>query len=236
MLNDSQNSKAKPVILIKPIGLIADHIGKHMNKENGTLPSDNQSNTDADIAINAIHNSIAADSEIRDKRLRARIKLLGNILGKVIKSQVGKSAYDAVEKLRTGYLQLEQAENPALQAELTEFIESLSAKELAPIIRAFNLYFSLVNLAEEEHQYHERQSQLKSDGPFWTGSVLNTLGEFKTQGLDAEQVQKLLNNLHYIPVFTAHPTESKRRAVMDNLRRIFLNIGALNEADTYNNK
>jgi phosphoenolpyruvate carboxylase len=236
LLNDSQNSKAKPVILIKPIGLIADHIGKHMNKENGTLPSDNQSNTDADIAINAIHNSIAADSEIRDKRLRARIKLLGNILGKVIKSQVGKSAYDAVEKLRTGYLQLEQAENPALQAELTEFIESLSAKELAPIIRAFNLYFSLVNLAEEEHQYHERQSQLKSDGPFWTGSALNTLGEFKTQGLDAEQVQKLLNNLHYIPVFTAHPTESKRRAVMDNLRRIFLNIGALNEADTYNNK
>ncbi len=175
-------------------------------------------------------------TECRDKQLRARVKLLGNLLGKVIESQAGKKTYDAVEKLRTGYLQLQKEDNPALQAELTEFIESQSAEELAPIIRAFNLYFSLVNLAEEEHQYHERQSQLKSDGPLWTGSVLNTIGEFKEQGLSASQVQTLLNKLHYIPVFTAHPTESKRRSVMDNLRRIFLDISALNEADTYNNE
>ncbi len=175
-------------------------------------------------------------AERRDKQLRARVKLLGNLLGKVIESQAGKETYDAVEKLRTGYLQLQKEENPALRAELTEFIEAQSAEELAPIIRAFNLYFSLVNLAEEEHQYHERQSQLKSDGPLWTGSVLNTVGEFKKQGLDATQVQDLLNKLHYIPVFTAHPTESKRRSVMDNLRRIFLDISALNEADTYNNE
>ncbi|VAW48485.1 Phosphoenolpyruvate carboxylase [hydrothermal vent metagenome] len=174
-------------------------------------------------------------AERRDKQLRARVKLLGNLLGKVIESQAGKKTYDAVEKLRTGYLQLQRGENTALHAELSKFIEAQSAEELAPIIRAFNLYFSLVNLAEEEHQYHERQSQLKSDGPLWTGSVLNTVGEFKAQGLDASQVQNLLNKLHYIPVFTAHPTESKRRSIMDNLRRIFLDISALNEADTYNN-
>ncbi len=179
--------------------------------------------------------SAVSNAETRDKQLRKRVKLLGKILGKVIESQAGMPTYEAVEKLRKGYLQLQKQQNPPLQAELTAFIESLSATELAPIIRAFNLYFSLVNLAEEEHQYHERQSQLQSDGPLWTGSVLNTIGEFKQQGLDAKQVQTLLNNLNYIPVFTAHPTESKRRAVMDNLRRIFLNIGALNEADTYNN-
>ncbi len=175
-------------------------------------------------------------AEIRDKQLRARVKLLGNVLGKVIESQEGTATYNAVEKLRKGYLKLQQEENPELQAELTGFIEAQSAEELSPIIRAFNLYFSLVNLAEEEHQYHERQSQLKSDGPLWTGSVLNTIGEFKEQGMDAQQVQTLLNKLHYIPVFTAHPTESKRRSVMDNLRRIFLDIGALNEADSYNNE
>ncbi len=175
-------------------------------------------------------------AEIRDKQLRARVKLLGNVLGKVIESQEGTATYNAVEKLRKGYLKLQQEENPELQAELTEFIEAQSAEELSPIIRAFNLYFSLVNLAEEEHQYHERQGQLKSDGPLWTGSVLNTIGEFKEQGMDAQQVQTLLNKLHYIPVFTAHPTESKRRSVMDNLRRIFLDIGALNEADSYNNE
>ena len=177
-----QKKSAKIVNLNKPIGLIAGHTGIRMNKENGALPpttvNDNHSYKDADkvAAMSAVKTTIAVGAEVRDKQLRARIKLLGNILGKVIKSQVGKTAYDAVEKLRTGYLQLQQEENPTLQSELTAFIESQSAKELAPIIRAFNLYFSLVNLAEEEHQYHERQSQLKSDGPFWTGAVLNVNG------------------------------------------------------------
>lgn len=175
-------------------------------------------------------------ADIRDKQLRARVKLLGNILGKVITTQEGQETYDSVEKLRQGYIQLQENDDPQLRQELKAFIESRTADELNQIIRAFNLYFSLVNLAEEEHQYHERQSQLKQDGPLWTGSVLNTISEFKEQGMDAQQVQDLLNDLNYIPVFTAHPTESKRRSVMDNLRRIFLDIGTLNEADAYNNE
>ncbi len=175
-------------------------------------------------------------AENRDKQLRARVKLLGNILGKVITKQVGEETFNAVEKLRKGYIELQTNDNPELRSELKSFIESRDPDQLNLIIRAFNLYFSLVNLAEEEHQYHERQSQLISDGPFWTGSVLNTVGEFKEQGLDANQVQELLNKLNYIPVFTAHPTESKRRSVMDNLRRLFLDISKLNEADAYNNE
>jgi phosphoenolpyruvate carboxylase len=173
--------------------------------------------------------------ENRDKQLRARVKLLGNTLGRVIETQVGKDTFNAVEKLRKGYIQLQKQDDPTLRKELKSFIEAQSPEQLNMIIRAFNLYFSLVNLAEEEHQYYERQSQLKSDGPLWPGSVLNTIGEFKEQGLNAEQVQTLLNKINYIPVFTAHPTESKRRSVMDNLRRVFLDIGALNEAEALNN-
>ena len=173
--------------------------------------------------------------EKRDKKLRSRVKLLGNILGEVIESQAGKEIYDGVEKLRKGYIKLRKEEDPQLRQELLQYIESLDADELTLIIRAFNLYFSLVNLAEEEHQHHERQSQLRSDGPLWTGSVLETIKEFKKEGLSAEQVGTLLQKLNYIPVFTAHPTESKRRAVMENLRRIFLTLDELNEAEAYNN-
>ncbi len=174
-------------------------------------------------------------AEKRDKQLRARVKLLGGLLGGIIETQVGKPVLDGVEKLRKGYIQLHEKEDPQLRAELTEFIEAQSADDLILIIRAFNIYFSLVNLAEEEHQFHERQSQLKSDGPLWEGSVLKTIEEFKNQGLSADQVQTLLNKLDYIPVFTAHPTESKRRAVMENLRKIFLTLGELDEAEAYNN-
>ncbi|NCN43307.1 MAG: phosphoenolpyruvate carboxylase [Piscirickettsiaceae bacterium CG_4_9_14_3_um_filter_43_564] len=174
-------------------------------------------------------------TEHRDKQLRSRVKLLGSLLGEVIETQVGKTTLDAIEKLRKGYIRLHDKEDPQLRTELKAFIEAQTPENLILIIRAFNLYFSLVNLAEEEHQFHERQSQLKSDGPLWMGSVLNTIGEFKQDGLTADEVETLINKLCYIPVFTAHPTESKRRAVMENLRRIFLTLGELNEAEAYNN-
>lgn len=174
-------------------------------------------------------------TKLRDKQLRSRVKLLGSLLGEVIETQVGKTTLDAIEKLRKGYIRLHEQEDPQLRKELKAFIEDQNPENLILIIRAFNLYFSLVNLAEEEHQFHERQSQLKSDGPLWMGSVLNTIGEFKQEGLSAEEVEHLINKLCFIPVFTAHPTESKRRAVMENLRRIFLTLGELNEAEAYNN-
>jgi phosphoenolpyruvate carboxylase len=174
-------------------------------------------------------------AEQRDQTLRSRVKLLGTLLGEVIEAQAGKPALDAIEKLRKGYIQLHEQEDESLRKELQDFIDAQNPAQLSLIIRAFNLYFSLVNLAEEEHQYHERQSQLRTDGPKWMGSVLNTIGEFKKEGLSAKEVATIINKLEYIPVFTAHPTESKRRAVMDNLRQIFLTLDEYNEAETYQN-
>ena len=176
-----------------------------------------------------------ASAEQRDKKLRSRVKLLGTLLGEVIQSQVGQETFDAIEKLRQGYIQLHEQEDPTLRKELQTFIEKQPPAELSLIIKAFNLYFSLVNLAEEEHQFHDRQSQLRTDGPKWMGSVLNTIGEFKKEGLSAEEVEKIIHDLEYIPVFTAHPTESKRRAVMDNLRQIFITLDEYNEAEAYKN-
>jgi len=176
-----------------------------------------------------------ASAEHRDKQLRSRVKLLGTLLGEVIKTQVGQTTFDAIETLRQGYIQLHEKEDAGLRKELQSFIDEQSPEQLSLIIKAFNLYFSLVNLAEEEHQFHERQSQLRTDGPKWMGSVLNTIGEFKKEGWSASEVEKIIHNLEYIPVFTAHPTESKRRAVMDNLRQIFLTLDEYNEAEAYKN-
>ncbi len=179
--------------------------------------------------------NLSAQTESHDKQLRARVKLLGQLLGEVIESQVGRATLDAVEKLRRGYIQLRKQDDPELRQSLIRFIEQQTPDNLILIIRAFNIYFSLANLAEEEHQYHDRQSQLKSDGPLWMGSMLQTIGEFKAAGLSSDDVSKLLSRIKYIPVFTAHPTESKRRAVMENLRRIFVTLDGLNEAETHNN-
>ena len=164
-----------------------------------------------------------------DKKLRARVKLFGNLLGNVIKNLAGAHVYDAVEKLRKGYISLRKADNPKKRAQLMAFIETLDADTLTQVVRAFSLYFSLINIAEEDYQHLHRREQVFNGKSLWQGSFDNTLEQFRLDGIDASQVQDLLDELAYIPVFTAHPTESKRRSVMNALRRIFLLNDKLND-------
>lgn len=164
-----------------------------------------------------------------DKELRSRVKLLGNLLGNIILNLAGVQVYDAVEKLRTGYIALRQEDNPRQRAQLMKLIESLDVDTLTQVIRAFSIYFSLVNIAEEDFQHQERYRTIRNNKPLWTGSFDATLNKFKQQGMGAIQVQSLLHQLAYMPVFTAHPTESKRRSMMNALRRIFVVNDKLND-------
>ena len=164
-----------------------------------------------------------------DKQLRARVKLFGNLLGNVLLSHAGVKVYDAVEKLRKGFIELHQQEDAAKRQNLMTLIESLDEKTLTLVVRAFSTYFSLVNVAEEASQLQLRRRQLRSNKNLWRGSFDSALGEFKHMGMSAERLQTLLDRLAYIPVFTAHPTEAKPRAVLHALRRIFLSNEKLND-------
>ena len=171
----------------------------------------------------------ALETPLNDKALRSRVKLFGTLLGNVLKKLAGQDIYDAVEKLRTGYISLSKEENPRKRQQLMTFIQSLDADTLVQVVRAFSTYFSLVNIAEEAFHHQERRDQVRSDKPLWHGSFDDTFREFKDQNLSAEQVQDLLSQTTYIPVFTAHPTESKRRTIMLALRRIFTTNEHLND-------
>jgi len=172
----------------------------------------------------------ALQTPINDKALRSRVKLFGTLLGNVLRKLAGQDIYDAVEKLRTGYISLSKVENPRKRQQLIKFIESLDADTLVQVVRAFSTYFSLVNIAEEAFHHQERRDQVRSNKQLWQGSFDATFTEFKDQNLTAEQVQDLLNQTTYIPVFTAHPTESKRRTIMLALRRIFITNEHLNDS------
>lgn len=162
--------------------------------------------------------------EIQDKQLRARVKLLGTLLGNVVRQQAGEAVYEAVERLRQGYISLRKQDDPALRQSLNDFIAELDADTMTHVIRAFNIYFGLANLAEEEGAFHRRQHQMREEGPLWLGSFMTSIGELKAEGISAEQMNELVQGLMYRPVFTAHPTESKRRAVMENLREVFVTL------------
>ncbi|HEC12950.1 MAG TPA: phosphoenolpyruvate carboxylase [Acidiferrobacteraceae bacterium] len=164
-----------------------------------------------------------------DHQLRSRVKLFGNLLGQVLRTHAGADVLAAVEALRKGYIRLRKEEHPGLRLKLDRLIAKLDPETLTHVLRSFNIYFSLVNTAEEAHHHQQRRRQIRQGRSLWTGSFHHTIEEFKNQGITAEQLQTLLNNTAYIPVFTAHPTEAKRRTILEALRRIFLTGQMLEE-------
>ncbi len=165
----------------------------------------------------------------RDRELRSRVRLFGDLLGEILQDQAGEGLLNAVETLRKGYIRLRRQENPALRIRLLRLIEGLQPNELTYVIRAFNIYFSLVNIAEESFGHKQRRRLARLQGPLWFGSFSHTLQEFHDQGVEPYQLQILLNQALYLPVFTAHPTEAIRRTVMLALRRLFLTGEKLND-------
>ncbi|MBT8439079.1 MAG: phosphoenolpyruvate carboxylase, partial [Gammaproteobacteria bacterium] len=157
-----------------------------------------------------------------DKQLRSRVKLFGNLLGNVLLSNAGANVYDAVEKLRVGFIELHKEEDSQKREHLMALIDSLDEETLTQVVRAFSTYFSLVNVAEEASQLQQRRRQMRKGDELWIGSFDSALRDFIDMGMSAERLQTLLDRLTYIPVITAHPTEAKRRSILYALRRIFL--------------
>ncbi len=165
---------------------------------------------------------------IGDKALRTRVKLFGNLLGNVLRQQAGHEVLEAVETLRKGYISLRKKESIFKRRRLNNMMERLDGETLNHIVRAFSIYFSLVDIAEEAFQHRQRRQILRGGGPLWQGSFDDALRQFKEDGITIEQIGDLIGQVTYSPVFTAHPTESKRRTILENLRRIFVASEELN--------
>ncbi len=159
---------------------------------------------------------------LTDDHLRAQVRLFGTLLGNVLKQQAGENVFNAVETLRRGFADLHQSEDAVQRSALIELIETMPPEELEQVIRAFAAYFSLVNVAEETFAHRNRRRKMAQGGSLWFGSFERTVGDLHEQGVAPEVLQSLLKNMHFSPVFTAHPTEARRRAVMEGLRHLFV--------------
>ncbi|HHH46154.1 MAG TPA: phosphoenolpyruvate carboxylase [Thiotrichales bacterium] len=157
----------------------------------------------------------------RDQELRSRVRLFGTLLGEVLKQVEGLEVFETVETLRKGFIRLRKGDDPRLRERLMALIDRLDPEALTHVIRAFNVYFSLVNIAELEFQSRERRRTVRGGGELWKGSFDETLREFHRLGLRIDEIQSLLDRTLYLPVFTAHPTESKRRTIMQALGRLY---------------
>lgn len=164
-----------------------------------------------------------------EKDLRSRIRVLTLLLSRILKQQVDRPVYETIRELRQGFIRLREKDDPLKRRHLTRLVQELEPEALSQIIRAFNIYFSLLHVAEEAFQLRQRLRETNPTSHLWKGSFHDTLLILKEQNVTPEELQRLMNHLCYMPVITAHPTEAKRRTVKEALRNIFLSIESLND-------
>jgi phosphoenolpyruvate carboxylase len=95
--------------------------------------------------------------EPKDEPLRRDINLLGEVLGQVLIEQEGKGLFDAEEEVRLLCKRLRFGYDPELDGRLREKLEGMGVGELQRIVRAFSVYFQLVNIAERYHRVRRRR-------------------------------------------------------------------------------
>src|SRR5215212_6359590 len=165
--------------------------------------------------------------ESKDAPLRRDINLLGRVLGRVLIEQEGQELFETEEEIRTLCKRLRFDYDPELDKRLRRRIEAMSVGELRRIVRAFSVYFQLVNIAERYHQVRRRrQYEASPANPPQRASLASALARLKREGLDGEALRHVLDREEIGLVLTAHPTEAMRRSV----RRKHVRIAEMLEA------
>jgi phosphoenolpyruvate carboxylase len=164
--------------------------------------------------------------------MRRDVRLLGEILGQVISESGGKDLLDDVEDLRhrviaARRLEMGDGEGSAADEEIAELVASWPLARAEAVARAFTVYFHLANLAEEHQRIRSLRERDTGAEPVRESLAAATasLGEL----LGPSRRLELLNTLEVHPVLTAHPTEARRRAVTEALRRIGIHLDALDD-------
>jgi phosphoenolpyruvate carboxylase len=165
--------------------------------------------------------------EPKDEPLRRDINLLGRMLGRILIEQEGEDLFETEEEVRLLCKRLRFDYDPELDERLRRWIDAMSVEELRRIVRAFSVYFQLVNIAERYHRVRRRrQYESAPDNPPQRASVASALARLKSEGLGKEALRSVLEEMSVGLVMTAHPTEAMRRSV----RRKHVRIGEMLEA------
>jgi phosphoenolpyruvate carboxylase len=158
-------------------------------------------------------------------QLRAEVRSLGTALGRVITRLEGPEAFATVEVLRQ-LAKARRAGDEKAARELAGQVAALTPVDAFNQAMAFTLYFELVNLAEENFRItllrQRRAARLAetTSTPPMRESIEAAVLELKKRGVAPAAMQALVNRLNIELVFTAHPTESKRRTLLTKLRRL----------------
>ncbi len=158
-----------------------------------------------------------ADRQYVPAPMRRDVRLLGDLLGEVLRESGGQELLDDTERLRHAVIAARRSRNDVLD-QISDMIAAWPLDRAEAVAHAFTVYFHLANLAEEHQRIRTLRERDTGERPV-RESLADAVATIRArQG--AARVTSLLVQLRVHPVLTAHPTEARRRAVTEGLRRI----------------
>ena len=147
------------------------------------------------------------------------IRLLGRLLGDVIREHEGTATYELVERIRTLSVAFRRDADQRAGNTLRRLLNGLSGEQTVSVIRAFTCFSLLANLAEDRHHIRRRAVHERA-GSAPEGGIEVALQRLHAAGIDAESIARTLSDSYVAPVLTAHPTEVQRKSILDAEREI----------------
>ena len=147
------------------------------------------------------------------------IRLLGRLLGDVIREQEGVPAYELIEQVRKLSVAFRRDADQDADKALKKLLKSLSGDQTVSVIRAFTYFSHLANLAEDRHHIRRRAVHERA-GDTQEGSIEVALARLRWAGIAPKTIAKTLAHSFVSPVLTAHPTEVQRKSILDAERDI----------------
>ncbi|GAA1864651.1 phosphoenolpyruvate carboxylase [Myceligenerans crystallogenes] len=163
----------------------------------------------------------SAPHEVPDP-LRDDVRLLGRLLGEILREAGGQELLDDVERLRELTIRAYGNGHDGALDEASALVDGFTLERAEQVARAFTCYFHLANLAEEFHRVRvlrAREGQTTS-GPAVMEDTLPEAFAQLTEEVGRDEALRRLDELEFRPVLTAHPTEARRRAISGTIRRI----------------
>jgi len=164
------------------------------------------------------------DAAAKNRPLVDDIRLLGRILGDVIREQEGHEAFELVERVRKLSVAYRLKKDASAGRVLDRLLKNLSGDQTVSVIRAFSYFSHLANIAEDRHHVRRREHH-EAQGHLQEGSLAMAFERLHDADIRASEIAQMLAQAYISPVLTAHPTEVQRKSILDAERAVAELVG-----------
>ena len=151
--------------------------------------------------------------------LRDDVRLLGEVLGQVLRDHEGHDLFERVERVREAAKRARTSDG-GLEP-FDRLLREMPIGSALTVARAFAHFLTLANIAEQHHRVHRRRDHARDPhGRPQRGSCAETFARLRNSAISAETIVGAIRSMRVELVFTAHPTEIVRRTLLQKHNRI----------------